>query len=322
MPYVAHVGIRLKEDANTYKKDEWHQIKTVNGIEYRWRLKQNLTYEVISGLFVDRNDALIQAKQIYVTLLYSLIKGGFTIDVSGCDLYEQSLYSEDYGSVEEYIKNEPFFFWDKKTIGGQYGLGVYEVDSSIDEFDEYNFFDVEWSVSYDSNLDFDNVDEYIFTYSRKSQELLNSVILAEKATDYGMKMTIYCGILEHLSEDGNKSEAILNKIDDFINCVDDLELEQTEKDQLKNYLNGGKKKSSRQRCKELIKKYAKPQYGKHKSEKIFSDAYGIRSTFSHGDEINAFAEEASRYIKFVVLDVIKGYIQEKEKLECQNNQQQ
>ena len=118
------------------------------------------------------------------------------------------------------------------------------------------------------------------------------------------------------------SEKMKNKINDFINCVDDSELEQTEKDQLKNYLNVGKKKSSRQRCKELIKKYAQPKYGKYKSEKIFSDAYGIRSTFSHGDEINAFAEEASRYIKFVVLDVIKGYIQEKEKLECQNNQQQ
>ena len=319
MLYIAHAGVRLNEDAYTYKKDEWHLIKTVNGIEYRCRLKQDLTYEVISGLFSDKNDALIQAKKIYITLLYSLIKCGFSIDVSGCDLYEQSLYSEEYGSREEYIKNEPFFFWNKKNVGGQYGPGVYEVEASIDEFEEYNFFDVEWSVSCDSNLDFENVDEYIFTYSRESQDLLNSVILAEQAVDYGMKMTIYCGILEHLSEDGNKSEAILNKINDFINCVDDSELEPSEKDQLKNFLNSGKKKSSRQRCKELIKKYAQPKYGKYKSEKIFSDAYGIRSTFSHGDEINAFSEDASRYVKFVVLDVIKGYIREREKLERQTS---
>ena len=166
------------------------------------------------------------------------------------------------------------------------------------------------------------MDEYIFTYSRTSQKLLHSVILAEKASDYGMKMTIYCGILEQLSEDGYKNEAVINKINDFINDVDTSGLDSTEKEQLKSFLNSGKKKSSRQKCKELIKKYAHPKYGQYESERIFSDAYGLRSTFSHGDEIKVFTENASRYIKYVVLDVIKGYIRAKENLECQNNQQQ
>lgn len=316
MPYVAHAGVGLKDDVSTYQKDEWHFIKKINNIEYRWRLRKDLTYEVAAGLFDDGKTALACAKQMYVTLLYALLKGGFLIKVSGCDSYEPRFYCEEEGDKKSFFENEIFFFGNKKICEGQYGPGVHEVENSIDELKGYEFFDTDLLISWDSKLDFDNVDEYEFTYSRRAQKLLSSVLLAENSADYGMKMTIYCGILEHLSEDGNKSDAMLQKIDELIASVNDSDLGASDKQQLTNFLNGGKKKSSRQKCKELIKKYVKEQYGEHKAIDIFSDAYGVRSTFSHGDEINLDRDDRSKYIKFVVLDVIKGFILEQERKEC------
>lgn len=312
MLYVAHAGVKLKTDSTNCEKDVWHYIKTVDNIEYRWRLRKNLTYEVVAGTFSDPKDALTCAKQIYITLLYNILKSFYEISDSGCDMYEQRFYQEEYGNFDEFIKNEKFFFWNKNMIGGQYGPGVYEVDGSLDDFDNYKFEYIEWSQASDSDLSIDNIDEYIFTYSKESQALLNSVILAENSLEYGMKMTVYCGILEHLAVDGMKSDAVQNEIDKLIDHVEQSQLSKEEKEQLTGFLKNGKLKSSRQKCKELVRKYAKPEYGKHKAEKIFSDAYTARSIFSHGEKIDYRSNDTSHYIKYVVLDVIKGYIREKE----------
>lgn len=309
MKYIAHAGVKLKDGVTHFANYEWNYIKTIDGIEYRWRLGKDRTYEVVAGLFDDKSDALISAKTMYITLLYSLLKGRFSLANAGCSTYEPRFFDKerdvDYDSFQ---RTESFFFWNKHLSGGRYGPGVYEVEDSFDEFEEYKFLGFKLSVSYDSDLTFDNVDEYVFIYNRKAQELMNSIIVADTEMDYGMKMTIYCSILEHLSEDGKKSEAVQYEIDKIVKRVKESELLASEKEQLINYLNLGKDLSASQKCRKLIEKYAAPQYGKFLSTKILSEAYSIRSAFSHGDSIDYDRIHASHYMKYMVLDVVKGYM--------------
>ena len=79
------------------------------------------------------------------------------------------------------------------------------------------------------------------------------------------------------------------------------------------YLENGKRKSARQKSKEIIKKYAKNQYGKYTSQQIFNDAYGIRSYVSHGGTKESYELRPASYMKFVVLDIVKNYLIEQEK---------
>ena len=67
MKYIAHAGVKLKCGVTTYKNNEWHYIKTIDGVEYRWRWCDNRTYEVIAGLFGNQHDALVCAKKIWLT---------------------------------------------------------------------------------------------------------------------------------------------------------------------------------------------------------------------------------------------------------------
>ncbi len=65
--------------------------------------------------------------------------------------------------------------------------------------------------------------------------------------------------------------------------------------------------------KNLIAKYAKIRYGSYTANQIFDAAYRYRSAFSHGDKCNYAQIEEMVYIKYVVLNVIKGYMLEMDK---------
>ena len=74
MLYAAHAGILLNENLGLYQKDVWYPIKSVDDIEYRWRLTENLLLEVLAGTFCDKRAALICAKNMYVSLLYLVLR--------------------------------------------------------------------------------------------------------------------------------------------------------------------------------------------------------------------------------------------------------
>ena len=312
MPYVAHAAIQLANNECPNEKNVWHFIKQNNSIEYRWKFCNDYTYHVIAGVFGNANDALQCAKQLYVSLFYELVWNGIQITNAGCSLYETRLSHDDEPKVKGYSGDETFFFWTKRYQGGKLGPGVFEVDQSIDEFDEYRFWNVTLSIKRDSDLSFENVEEYYFSYCREAQECFNAILLAENAFEYGMKMTIYCGILEHLSESRDKEQDVLSVLDELVDYVNSASLSKENKDSLKNFINSGRKISARQRCNTLCARYAKQSYGGFECKKIIGKAYSIRSIFSHeGNFENCYSECAS-YIKFVVLDVIKNYLREKE----------
>ncbi len=138
-------------------------------------------------------------------------------------------------------------------------------------------------------------------------------------------MTKYCGLLEHIAgmciEQKAKDGDIVSVIDDLIAQTNKRDLEKEKIEQIVNFLNDAKNRSSRSLCCEVIKKYANEEYGRYKAKDVFNEAYGIRSTYSHGGNTSLFNLKAEQ-IKFILLDVIKGYMNEKENDKCPNNQQQ
>ena len=207
MPYVAYAAVKLGVDFFDYKKDEWHFIKQIEGIEYRWRLTNNLEYEVVAGLYSDRFDALRCAKQIYVALLYSLYKKDISIKNAGCSSYCKRLYhgKQEDGNERDFFDNEEFFFSTKNNQGPYLGPGVCEVDSSIEEFLEY--FDIRLTIGeaiIKTDLNIDNIDEHFFLYSEIAQQYLFTYSCADMAFDFGLKMTMLCGLLEKIAEDKGK----------------------------------------------------------------------------------------------------------------------
>jgi hypothetical protein len=81
---------------------------------------------------------------------------------------------------------------------------------------------------------------------------------------------------------------------------------------LKSFLNAGRKVSSRQRCRDLCARYAKPTYGGIPCKKIIDEAYGLRSAFSHGTKTDFSDSPCAQYMRLIALDVVEGYMKERE----------
>lgn len=311
MGYIARAAVVLSSGSIQYQTNQWYPIKNTSGIEYRWRLKPDNTFEVFAGVFSDKFEALACAKQMYITILYNFYHKQVLIDDPGPYVY----FSDFDSDVTKQVSERSHVFYGPHNIGAFTGPAVYEVENSIDDFDSYRFLKGYISgTKTDAEIKIDDIEQHVFSYTEESHRLLQYVHLAEKTHDYGMKMTIYCSILEHLAEDGKKSDAMQTEIDSFIAQVNNSTLSKEEKEQLGNYLKLGKELSTGQKCRSLLTKYAKFSYDGHTPKRIFSEAYSIRSAFSHGDKPDV--REASFYMKFVVLDVIKAYMREKEGLDA------
>ena len=311
MVYIARAAVGLSSGSLLYQADQWYPIKTVCGIEYRWRLKKDNTFEVFAGVFTDEFEALSCAKQMYINILYTFYSRQVRIDDPGPWLYSSNFDSDKTRQISE----ESYVFYNSHYVGTFTGPAVYEVENSIDDFDLYKSLKGYISgSSTDQNINIEKIDQYVFSYNSESHSLLRYIYLAEQTNDYGMKMTIYCSILEHMAEDGYKSKASQAEIDALVGHVCDSPLSDEEKNQLVNLLESGRRLSARQKCVNLLNKYARYSYDGYTPKKIFDEAYSLRSAFAHGNSPKTI--KASWYIKFVVLDVIKAYMRDKEGLDA------
>ena len=321
MKYIAHVGIQLRDDNSSICKDTWNIIKREKGRVFQWRLKKNMILEVAVGLFEEKESALVVAKQVFVSTVFCLLRSQIDIQYADTWQYETRFFdSERDGSLENYEKNETFFFWDKHYQGNSLGPGVYEVESSLDELSEYGNIDISLLVENDRLIDLSKVDQFVFTYTKDNQSVIDTLVLADKTFNEGIKMMLYCGLLEHIAGRTKKQDSIISLIDHFIEETDRSQLLQEQKEQLKNYLSNGKMVSAQQRCKSLCKKYTNKKYRGFTTDQIINEAYKIRSAFSHGDKqgIMDYSLKAD-CMKYVVLDVVEAYMREQE-IEGQNNE--
>lgn len=207
MLFVARAAIKLRDDFLNQRHDEWNDIKSVGTIEYKWRLCEDLAYEVTAGFFEKYDEALACAKQFYVSLLYYALRNGICIKNAGCQRYNPNLFVEGLdGDRDAFLENEEFFLW-KNQNGGNYGPSVIEVEKDYEELSTHQIIPLDVSVEWQSmDLAIEDIDKYVFSYTREAQRLLSIVVLADQTSSIGMKMTMYCALLEHLSPNRKKGK--------------------------------------------------------------------------------------------------------------------
>ena len=111
----------------------------------------------------------------------------------------------------------------------------------------------------------------------------------------------------------SKSEqaTVIKEIDRLKSLIDRTKLSNNDYGQLINYLESGKKMSANQKCLITIKKYAENfNMGGYSSIEIFKDAYSVRSSYSHGNEVDY--KEPSCYMKELMLYIINEYFKDKQ----------
>ena len=311
MPYIAHVGVQLSTEYTAYEKNHWYYIKEAHGLRYHWRINDCDVYEVVCELFSNKELALLGAKYIYVTVLYNLLYHEIGISYAGCNYYAKRL------CIDKDKENYPegTFFWTPTYIGGGFGPDVYEVPESFEDFDK--LYKNLCSISKDTRiliqdtepaLDFDNYDKGYFMYNTMTQPFLYTIVQADSIFEIGLRMTLYCGLLEHMAEDKLKHPSVLSEIESLIEHVKSSSLSQEDKSSLVTYLQLGKSISAKQKCRLLCQKYAKDHYGPHTTKQILDDAYSIRSAFSHGEDCSQRYSGPAPYIKLIVLEVLIGYV--------------
>lgn len=300
--YVAHAAVRLQDGVLDEQKNKWFPIKTIAGIEYRWRVCGDRFCEVVAGPYEDKFDALRCAKKMQVTLVYATIGRHISLESAVPFRYASDLDSDKTGIIE----HGDSIFHTIRFIQRFAGPDVFEVHNSTDEIDQYRPISMSISTSSSVYLDLSDIDTGSFSYSREVHDLFQSIELAENAHNFGVRMTIYCGLLEHLATDARKDEEVQSEISELVEHVKESSISVENKIQLVQYLETGRNQSARQKCKKLVEEYAHENYGDYSSQKILDKAYSLRSKFSHG-EIVQFDMMAS-YMKFIVLDVIKGYM--------------
>lgn len=312
--FSAHVGVFLSDEYPAYEKDTWFPIKAIHDITFKWRIKKNGLLEIIAEPFAVRATALFAAKNMYTSVIYYLLRKQIDILDAGSAFYAPSFTSENPRDYHHTV--EDTFCWTKKYLGGGVGISVYEIERS---FDEYNQFDLPMrignmtAIRTDMPFDFSNIVFSPFIYDEFSQPLIHRILTAVNSYDEGFAMTVYCGILELLAGDGEpKPKEITDEIDILINNVQESNLSKEHQDELIGFLTQGKKASSRQRCKALIRKYAKEKYGEYKAIDIFNNAYGLRSSYSHGNESSVLSNSKAAYMLLVVLDVLGGYMRDRQ----------
>ena len=140
MLYAAHAGILLNENLGLYQKDVWYPIKSVDDIEYRWRLTENLLLEVLAGTFCDKRAALICAKNMYVSLLYLVLRQYFQIADAGCAFYGGRINLPGVGTKldsQNGNDEETVFYWNSQVQRGVVWPGVFEIGAGLGDFYRY-----------------------------------------------------------------------------------------------------------------------------------------------------------------------------------------
>ena len=312
LKYIAHAAVKLQEGILDEQKNKWVHIKRSANIEYRWRVCGDRFCEIIAGAFEDKFDALRCAKRMQVTLLYATLGRYTSLETAVPSFYSPDLDSDKTGTIE----NGEAVFHRIRVRQRFAGPGVFEVENSLEEFDNYQPVSISVSTSGTVRLDLSNIDTGSFSYNSVVHDLFQSIEVAENTYNFGIRMTIYCGLLEHLANDARKEDEVQIEIDALVEHVNSSSLANENKSQLIQYLETGRNQSARQKCKKLIEQYANTYYENYSAKKILDAAYSLRSKFSHG-EIVKYDIMAS-YLKNIVLDVIAGYMCEKEKLYIQS----
>ena len=318
--YIARIKIKLEENNEDryYEKGKWFELFEYKDKKCKWRIKDNGVIDFILGKYEDRYEALEDGKILYFNILYEIHRNDWRFKL-GEKNYITKMYHDDRGyTFDQFIENEEWFFNSKKDSADFLGLGVYEIDEEMEEYDEYGKFLIgkltavtekpfsflERIKKMDSN----------YKYSKRTQEIFNLVRLAEKA-DEKTKILLLCQALERMGENKNRTDAEIEVLEKCIKCIDESNLTIDQKEPLKNMLRQSKKISNKNKCKNLIEKYSKYEYKQFNKMKILNDAYKLRGKITHGEELDDDTDfSCGYYLKVLVLDILKEWSRDKIKI--------
>ena len=294
------VLIQLMHGLSINKVDEsWHIIKEENGIVYKWRLKKD-RYQLLSGEYDDKEQAKNDARKLLVSSFYNY-----------CFKLQTESYAGSIGMIFRDLYQE--FVYERNHYCSHAPIAVYEIES-LSQIENMLLLSgsIYLKTDYIAFFDFKDLfsDRY-FNYSDESNHYLYVLNLAMNTMDFGFSMTLLCGILERISTGGNKDDTVIKEIDRLKSLIDRTKLSNNDYGQLINYLESGKKMSANQKCLITIKKYAENfNMGGYSSIEIFKDAYSVRSSYSHGNEVDY--KEPSCYMKELMLYIINEYFKDKQ----------
>lgn len=312
--YIARIKISWGENNKNkhYENNKWYDLFEYNDKVCKWRMNDHGIFEFIIGTYEDRFEALEDGKMLYFNILYELHRNDFGFELGDSE-YITNVFDKDRGyTLSEFKANEEWFFSTKKYKSNFLGLGVFEIDNDIKDYDKYYNHRIEFSIQCIIDEPFEFLDRIIslnkkYKYSKESQEIFNLVRLSEKA-DEKTKILLLCQALERMGENKSRTEDEVSVLEKCIECIEKSDLQASQKEPLKNMLNQSKNISSKNKCKNLIEKYCLCNYKKFDKIKIFDAAYSLRGKIIHGEEVHDHTDfSCARYLKIMVLDILKEW---------------
>lgn len=311
MKFIAYASLVIQDSYDEYECDKWVGIKKEGEIEFRWRISSNNEIEVISGVYDNPLEAIACAKRMYVNLFNFLFKHQIFVVADGYDtFYYPNIFPEDELEKKYDLGDEVHFIWPVNHRCSPLGVNVFEVNDSLDEIDDHYTkapISFKMVVTEEKPFIFDDIDAECIDYSREASMFLHKIFLAERAKNFGDKMSIYCSMLEGLTPREEKDEVVRSEIDKLITSIDDLNVSKSEKDKIRTALENLKYISAKGRCLRTTSLYANEFYNGVNVKRIIDEAYKIRSAYSHGDEIDKSKNKNAHLITLVALDVINNY---------------
>lgn len=311
MKYTASVAIRIAGRNRNEKDNDWHEIKREGTIDFRWRQIENHIIQIVAFGFDDAYSALKCAKKMYVNLILNVIDNDYVIEEAGCE-YTYEPQNIGLNKSEKY-PSEASFFHDASSTKLRVGISVLETEK-VNEINDYQFEEIDNSVLVSPSyyIDFVNIDRPTIEYDKQFQKVLSQLVKANNAYSINSRMAGYCSIIEQLAKGrkSSKSPGVIDEIKVLIQHVKESSLPDDEKKQLISYLDNGKNQPSNGVSKQFVKEYGELCYHNVPAEKIWKEAYSLRSQNAHRAKEFPSQIENAIWLKELVIDVIKKYFSE------------
>ena len=244
--FIVRINIKWnkKKQNDYYNINEFYKIFEYNGKKCHWRITKDSDMEFFLGIYRDRLEALEDGKMLYFNILYNLHRYTQCQEL-GDKSYIKSEYSDFYEcSLDEFYKNEEWFFYKKYITDTCYGLGVFEIDNGLDDFEKYHkSIKIKYKIVCNKPFNFldkiSNLDQS-YKFSKKNQEIFGLISMSENSTEE-IGILLLCQALEMMSENAERTDEEKEVIDELIATIEKSRLKITQKKSLKNYLASGKK---------------------------------------------------------------------------------
>lgn len=293
-----------------YEFNKWIVLSKFKNKNIYFKYREDNIIEFVLDGYLTREEALTDGKILFFNILFAGYYSFLNFKMGDAS-YITKMFHEGHGySVENFLKNEEWFYNTKKYSSNFLGLSIYEAEN-IKDLENYEDFSIKmWSIQ-DSEIDIfkylQNID-YECIYNEKNQKIFHLFNLVEEGSAE-IKILLLCQILETLAINKKRDKKIIDLLNDFKNQINLLSIDADEKKSICSGIENLKNISNKSKIDNLIKKYCKKKYSNFNIEKLIKDCYSLRSTIIHGGEIANQNEVFSNayYLKILVLDIFKEW---------------